>query len=114
MVAGLTAAGYAVRPLKADADKITRALAATAKVARREVYLPADAPWLDEFLGELVTFPNGRHDDQVDTLAYTAREIQRGLVHDVPSVDRPAIHAPVATPEGVEILSDHRLANLEF
>jgi predicted phage terminase large subunit-like protein len=32
------------------------------------VLLPKDAPWLEEFVAELLSFP-GRHDDQVDALA---------------------------------------------
>ena len=32
------------------------------------VLLPKEAPWLEEFVAELLSFP-GRHDDQVDALA---------------------------------------------
>ena len=31
--------------------------------------LPNSAPWLGEFLTELLSFPNGRHDDQVDSVS---------------------------------------------
>jgi phage terminase large subunit-like protein len=31
------------------------------------VLLPKNAPWLEEFVAELLSFP-GRHDDQVDAL----------------------------------------------
>ena len=30
---------------------------------------PAAAPWLDEFRSEMLRFPQGRHDDQVDSLS---------------------------------------------
>ena len=30
------------------------------------VFLPANAPWLDEYLLELVGFPGTEHDDQVE------------------------------------------------
>jgi hypothetical protein len=33
------------------------------------VYLPEDAPWLGEFMSELLALPNGRHDDQVDSVS---------------------------------------------
>jgi predicted phage terminase large subunit-like protein len=33
------------------------------------VLLPPAAPWLDEFLNEVRRFPNGSHDDQIDTMA---------------------------------------------
>lgn len=73
---GLAREGVQVRPLKADVDKFTRSLPAQARSARRQLWLPAEAPWLDEWRGEMLGFPNGAHDDQVDTLAYAAREVQ--------------------------------------
>ncbi len=30
------------------------------------MYLPEQAHWVDEYLNELESFPNSRHDDQVD------------------------------------------------
>ncbi len=33
------------------------------------VHLPREAPWLDSYIHELLIFPNGRHDDQVDSTA---------------------------------------------
>ena len=33
------------------------------------MFLPESAPWLKDFQNELLAFPNGRHDDQVDSLA---------------------------------------------
>jgi predicted phage terminase large subunit-like protein len=33
------------------------------------VHLPENAPWLGEFLTELLAFPKGRHDDQVDSVS---------------------------------------------
>jgi predicted phage terminase large subunit-like protein len=32
------------------------------------VLLPREAPWLADFEAELLAFPNGRYDDQVDAL----------------------------------------------
>ena len=74
----LRRAGLPVRELKPDADKWTRAQPAAARLASGTVYFPAAAPWLPEFEDELVTFPNGAHDDQVDCLAYAALEVARG------------------------------------
>ena len=31
------------------------------------MFLPESAPWLKDFQNELLAFPNGRHDDQVDS-----------------------------------------------
>ena len=33
------------------------------------VYLPQAAHWLDAFRNEVMAFPRGRHDDQVDSLS---------------------------------------------
>ena len=35
------------------------------------ILLPAEAPWLADFESELLAFPNGRYDDQVDALMLT-------------------------------------------
>jgi predicted phage terminase large subunit-like protein len=51
------------------ADKVTRMMAQSAKLEARQVHLPRRAPWLGEFHDEVLQFPHGRHDDQVDALA---------------------------------------------
>ena len=43
------------------------ARAQTATIENGFVHLPASAPWLADYLHELTVFPNGRHDDQVDS-----------------------------------------------
>jgi predicted phage terminase large subunit-like protein len=65
--------GIPVSPLTADTDKLTRAIPASARASNGRVWLPAGAPWLAEWIGEHASFPNGTHDDQVDTLAYAVR-----------------------------------------
>lgn len=66
-----------VRPVEADTDKIARALGAGAAVAAGRVYFPAEVDWLEVWEDELTKFPNGRHDDQVDTLAYAVIELDK-------------------------------------
>ena len=39
------------------------------KIEAGHVHLPKEADWLDSFLLELLAFPNGRHDDQVDSVS---------------------------------------------
>jgi predicted phage terminase large subunit-like protein len=55
-----------VRP---EGGKLERMAAQTAKIEAGHVHLPENAPWLGEFLSELLAFPNGRHDDQVDSVS---------------------------------------------
>ena len=60
-----------VRPIaiKTQDDKITRMQAQTAKIEAGYVLLPESAPWLDDFQTEVLQFPRGRHDDQVDSIS---------------------------------------------
>jgi predicted phage terminase large subunit-like protein len=73
LVYAMGEAGVPIAELHADVDKLTRALPYAGLVRQKRVWLPADAPWLDEWLDEHADFPNTKHDDQVDTGAYGAR-----------------------------------------
>lgn len=66
-------AGIPISPLTADTDKLSRALPASAWASNGRVWLPAGAWWTKVFVDEAAAFPNGAHDDQVDTLAYAVR-----------------------------------------
>ncbi len=48
---------------------LMRMEAQTPKIEAGQVFLPKDAPWLGVFLDELLAFPKGRHDDQVDSVS---------------------------------------------
>lgn len=67
-------------------DKEARLLAQAARFEAGQVHVPTDAPWLGVYLEELLAFPNGRHDDQVDSTSQaltwlTARTpVQREMV----------------------------------
>lgn len=50
-------------------DKITRAQHASPIVQAGRVWIPLEAEWASDFISECADFPNGLHDDQVDTLA---------------------------------------------
>lgn len=50
-------------------DKVTRMSVHSAKIEQGRLYLPERAVWLGDFVSELLAFPNGRHDDQVDTIS---------------------------------------------
>ncbi len=51
---------------KSRMDKEARFLAQSARFEAGQVHVPKDAPWLAEWMEELLSFPNARHDDQVD------------------------------------------------
>ncbi|MCK5216486.1 MAG: phage terminase large subunit, partial [Methanosarcinales archaeon] len=71
-------AGLPIRPLQADTDKVSRARPVAARYETGSVYHPQGAPWLVDYEDELVAFPNGTHDDQVDVTAYAYISIIRG------------------------------------
>lgn len=41
----------------------------SAKIEGGEVYLPLHAKWLDDLRTEILAFPHGVHDDQVDSIS---------------------------------------------
>jgi len=55
------------------ADKPTRSRSIQARAAMGKVYLPSKAPWLADFTAELLMFPAGKHDDQVDSFGLIGR-----------------------------------------
>jgi predicted phage terminase large subunit-like protein len=63
-------AGIYTRELTADRDKLSRALLATAAFEGGRILLPRAASWLRDFENEVLSFPRGAHDDQVDALSY--------------------------------------------
>lgn len=50
-------------------DKIMRLAAQSPRLEAGQVVLPRQAPWLEAFLTELLAFPSGTYDDQVDSLS---------------------------------------------
>jgi predicted phage terminase large subunit-like protein len=69
--------GFPAEPVYPDKDKVTRAGVAGALYRGGKVYHRARAPWLVDFEAELLAFPAGEHDDQVDTIAYGANALLR-------------------------------------
>ena len=55
--------------IEPNGDKLMRMHAQTAVIENGAVYLPEKAPWLADFLHEISCFPNGKHDDQVDSMS---------------------------------------------
>lgn len=64
-----------VRGVKPTGDKQMRMSVQTALIETGRVLIPEHAEWLEEFLHELVMFPNGRYDDQVDSVSQALAEI---------------------------------------
>jgi predicted phage terminase large subunit-like protein len=70
LIQELTDAGLSrVTRYKPDGDKIMRLHSQTAAIENGFVHLPETAHWLADYLHELIMFPTGRYDDQVDSTA---------------------------------------------
>lgn len=67
--------GLPIVRLEPDKDKVTRALPACARYEEHRVFHPRGAQFVDAFETELLVFPNGKNDDQVDTVAYAALQL---------------------------------------
>ena len=60
-------------------DKVSRARPVTVYLETGRVFFRAGAHWLDVFENELVLFPEGENDDQVDVLVYGLLELMVGV-----------------------------------
>jgi predicted phage terminase large subunit-like protein len=69
---------HAVTRDQPQTDKVIRMHAQTAMIENGFVRVPAAAPWLAPYLHELTVFPNGKHDDQVDSTAQMLDWFKRG------------------------------------
>ncbi|MDH3581688.1 MAG: phage terminase large subunit [Hyphomicrobiales bacterium] len=52
-----------------EGGKLVRMEAQCARFEAGQVYLLKDAPWLGDFMNEILAFPNSRHDDQIDSVS---------------------------------------------
>jgi predicted phage terminase large subunit-like protein len=60
---------HGVTRYQPECDKVMRLHAQTAMIENGFVHIPENAPWLAEYLHEMTVFPNGKHNDQVDSTA---------------------------------------------
>jgi predicted phage terminase large subunit-like protein len=65
------------RQFAARGDKAVRAQSIRGRMALDGLYAPSNAPWVAEFRRELLTFPAGVHDDQVDALGLIGQLLDR-------------------------------------
>ncbi len=80
---------YCIRqPYVSTHDKPTRARSIQARMESGKVYLPKNASWVPDLVSELLHFPAGVHDDQVDVLSLFGRMIDPVQVFDQAAVQR--------------------------
>lgn len=77
-----------VIPLAADRDKVARANAATPMCEAGRVFIPEDksTAWIEPFMSELLSFPAGANDDQVDVFVHGINRL-KNLGQFIPDID---------------------------
>jgi predicted phage terminase large subunit-like protein len=94
-------------------DKASRLATVSAMIEARQVFLPKAAPWLDDFRSELLQFPHGRYDDQVDSMSqflnWKRRQAQQfGGVPETKAFDRGRWDDPGPNdPDIIDVYDDH-------
>lgn len=68
-----------VIPVKPEGGKVSRVNAVSPAIERGDVYLPRFASFVDDYIAEFSAFPNGAHDDQVDS---TSQALNRMIFVD--------------------------------
>ena len=72
--------GVSVIPYKVNTDKVARTNTILPLIEGGRGFIPEEAPWLDAFIDESVSFPNGNHDDQVDAMTIALDVLSRTAV----------------------------------
>jgi predicted phage terminase large subunit-like protein len=72
VINALVQQGLPIIPLEADTDKVTRALSAVPRYECHAVFHRQGGEYVDDYEREMLAFPNGAYDDQVDMYAYAA------------------------------------------
>jgi len=68
---------YPILPIQRNIDKISRGYDAAPFIEAGNVYLPIDAPFVSDFIGESSAFPGGTYDDQLDPMFDAITTIQK-------------------------------------
>jgi len=83
-------------------DKAVRAQSIRGRMAMQGLHVPAEAPWLTDFTNELMSFPVGVHDDQVDAIGLAGQLMDRMGMGNVPESEKPKPGAPpIVVADGV-------------
>lgn len=75
---------YCVKPIKPEGDKKTRLFAQASVFESGKIFVPMQAPWVDDFIHEITSFPTAKFDDQVDAMS-------QGLTYLREHLDEPGI-----------------------
>lgn len=83
-------------------DKAVRAQSMRGRMAMQGLHVPRNAPWLSDFVAELMHFPVGVHDDQVDAIGLVGQLMDRMGMGRREKEERPRrIGSPIVLSDGV-------------
>lgn len=82
-------------------DKAVRAQSMRGRMAMMGLHYPAGAPWATDLINEMMSFPVGVHDDQVDALGLVGQLMDRMSVGNTPKDEVKAIKLPRLLSDGV-------------
>jgi len=68
-------------------DKAVRGQSIRGRMELEGLYVPARAPWLADLKAELLAFPRGKHDDQVDALGLVGQLLDKWAPGGVPKLE---------------------------
>ena len=78
-------------PCRPETDKLSRAEGVSSMVEAGQLFLPPEAHWLGEFKSELLAFPSGRYDDQVDALSQLLAWVRNRWAEPTPTNEGPML-----------------------
>jgi hypothetical protein len=79
----------AIQDLPSRHAKEIRAQSIARRMAVRGLYLPAQAPWLADFVNELLSFPARKHDDIVDCCSLLGQLLGNLAAGEAPRAKEP-------------------------
>lgn len=82
-------------------DKAVRAQSIRGRMALQGLHVPADAPWLSDFISELMSFPVGVHDDICDSLGLVGQLLDRMSMGTDRKEEKRHLTAPRVVADGV-------------
>jgi hypothetical protein len=86
-----------------DGDKAVRAQSIRGRMALEGLYVPTWPSWYSEFKSELLSFPAGKHDDQVDALGLIGQLLDQMVPGQAPKKPEPpkpySGYRPISLPE---------------
>ena len=85
---------HGITPITPTESKLERAYAVTPLIEAGNVYIPESATWLANFEDELLNFPAGAHDDQVDSMTQALNFARQHTVSTIPDSNRAVLMQP--------------------